>query len=60
MIIYTIFDKRNKKRFIKTFESPFLANYYRNKIIKANHWILEHIEYDDLLDIAVNIILNSD
>lgn len=48
MIIYTIFDKKSKKRFTKTFESPFLASNYRNKISKSKKLIIEHIVYDYL------------
>ena len=48
MIIYTIFYKKNKKRFTKTFESPFLATNYRSKISKSKNLIIEHVIYDYL------------
>lgn len=46
MIIFTIFDKKKKKQFARTFDSPYFADIYRNRVNRSTRFEILKVVYD--------------
>lgn len=46
MIIFTVWDNKKKNNFVKVFESPYLANRYRNRVDHSTRFNIRKVVYD--------------